>query len=158
MLQAALRLCDMPQVALVPIVRSRLPAGSGPFFSRLRELGRSARTAGSVMTPLRPRLASATEEERRQLVMAFLSEQVAKVLALGPTQAVPADRSLLDMGMDSLMAMELRNRIAGAVEVRIAVADLLEGPTTGQLAATILQALTDASRTAPPAEREEVEL
>ncbi len=158
MLQAALRLCDMPQVALVPIVRSRLPAGSGPFFSRLRELGRSARTAGSVMTPLRPRLASATEEERRQLVMAFLSEQVAKVLALGPAQAVPGDRSLLDMGMDSLMAMELRNRIAGAVEVRIAVADLLEGPTTSQLAATILQALPDASRTAPPAEREEVEL
>ena len=91
-------------------------------------------------------------------VMAFLSEQVAKVLALGPAQAVPADRSLLDMGMDSLMAMELRNRIAGAVEVRIAVADLLEGPTTSQLAATILAALPDASRTAPPAEREEVEL
>ena len=110
------------------------------------------------MTPLRPRLAGATEEERHELVTSFLIEQVAKVLALGSAQAVARDRSLLDMGMDSLMAMELRNRIVGAVEVRIAVADLLEGPTTSQLAALILKALPDASRTAQPAEREEVEL
>jgi aryl carrier-like protein len=148
----------MPQVAVLPIVRSRLPTGTSPFFSRLREIEVTARATGSAMVPLLPRLAGATDEDRHQLVTAFLVEQVGKVLSLGPAHALAPDRSLLDMGMDSLMAMELRNRIVSAVEVRIAVADLLQGPTTSQLAALILQALPDAARTAQPAEREEMEL
>jgi acyl carrier protein len=76
---------------------------------------------------------------------------VVKVLALGASYEADPDRSLMEMGMDSLMAMELRNRIQAALKVQMPVAELLNGPSirqlTDQLLATVgsgeLAALAD---------------
>ena len=43
--------------------------------------------------------------------------------------------------MDSLTAMELRNRVQGAVKIRLSVADLLQGPTIDELTRDILAEL-----------------
>jgi aryl carrier-like protein len=63
---------------------------------------------------------------------------VVKVLALGSGHAVDRQRSLMDLGMDSLMALELRNRVQSATRLRVALADLLQGPTIEGLAADLL--------------------
>jgi aryl carrier-like protein len=74
-------------------------------------------------------------------VCAFLSDQLVKVLALGSAYRVDLQRSVMEMGMDSLMAMEFRNRIQSSVKVRLAVVDLLKGPSVQELASIVLREL-----------------
>jgi acyl transferase domain-containing protein/NADPH:quinone reductase-like Zn-dependent oxidoreductase/short-subunit dehydrogenase/aryl carrier-like protein len=129
--------------AALPLTRSRLPAGLPPFYTMLQATKKDAaapQTAPSA-ADLVPRLHAANASERHALLQDFLAEQVVHVLALGAGHAVDRQRSLMDLGMDSLMAMELRNRVQGATRLRVAVADLLQGPTIASLAAELASQL-----------------
>jgi NAD(P)-dependent dehydrogenase (short-subunit alcohol dehydrogenase family)/aryl carrier-like protein len=133
--------------AALPLDRGLLPAGLGPFFSLLRSdrnLDAPTDPVGDGATDVLPRLAAAPAAERSGLLTAFLADQVVKVLALGASTAVDTQRSLMDLGMDSLMAMELRNRVEKAIGIRLAVADLLKGPTIAELAFDVTGRLADA--------------
>jgi aryl carrier-like protein len=100
----------------------------------------------SASPPLAPKalppldLAGLPVPERIARLDAFLADQVARVLALGG-DAIDRNRSLMDMGLDSLMAMELRNRVESSLKVRLPVADLLKGPTLKALCTRLLDAL-----------------
>ena len=134
-------------VAALPLVHSRLPAGLPPFFALLRAarpaVVAAAQAAAAKPTDLLPNLHEAGKEERYQILQSFLADEVVKVLALGRGHVLDRQRSLLDFGMDSLMAMELRNRLQAATRLRVAVADLLQGPNIEQLAATLVEQLSD---------------
>jgi aryl carrier-like protein len=119
----------------------------------VRSQPRAEATPEATAVDLRPTLSGASLDGRRELLAAFLVEQVSRVLALGEPRTVPLDRSLMDMGMDSLMAMELRNRIDNAAGVKVQVADLLQGPTITELADSVARAVV-----AVEPEREEMEL
>ena len=126
-----------PQVAAVPLVRSRLPAGVGPFYQALIMQGAAPAQAAAPVNIL-GELQAAEPGERRGILDAMLSDQVLRVLALPAGQKVDMHESLLNLGMDSLMAMELRNRLQAAVGVRVAVSDLLEGASITDLSAILM--------------------
>ncbi|MET0222619.1 MAG: acyl carrier protein, partial [Tardiphaga sp.] len=93
-------------------------------------------------------LRAADPDARRGLLDAVLADQVLKVLALPAGQKVDPHETLLNLGMDSLMAMELRNRIQAMADVRVAVADLLGGASLSDLGRTIMSQLSfDDART-----------
>jgi acyl transferase domain-containing protein/NADPH:quinone reductase-like Zn-dependent oxidoreductase/NAD(P)-dependent dehydrogenase (short-subunit alcohol dehydrogenase family)/acyl carrier protein len=148
MLQDLLYANRTAQAAAVPLVRAKLPANLGPFFAELTALRATAPHAsdtgasGISAADTLASLASAPEGERAGLISAFLAEQLVKVLALGASYQVDRHRSVMDMGMDSLMAMELRNRIQSAFKVRLDVSDLLKGPSVHQLSTALLAELT----------------
>jgi acyl carrier protein len=108
---------------------------------------------------LLPRLQVLPATQRLPLINEFLAEQVVKVLALGAGTRIDLQRSVMEMGLDSLMAMELRNRIQSSLGVRISVADLLGGLTPAELAAQVLAQVSLSAETAdvvePEAEWEE---
>jgi myxalamid-type polyketide synthase MxaB len=133
------------QVAALPLTRSRIPANAGIFFSLLGKAAVVPQAAQEVIATadLLPRLASTPPEERRAMLQEFLAEQTVRVLALGSTHVLDRERSLLLLGMDSLMATELRNRVQAATKLKVSVSDLLKGVSINQLADTVLGQLGD---------------
>ncbi|MBX3611473.1 MAG: type I polyketide synthase [Hydrogenophaga sp.] len=140
MLARMLRSARAPQMAAMPLVRSRLPVNLGPFFSALVKAApdRATAKAPAPAPDILPRLAVTPAGERHAVLSEFLSAQIVSVLALGSAHRLDPQSSLIDLGMDSLMAMELRNRMLASLKASVAVADLLQGPSVSTLAATLL--------------------
>lgn len=142
---------DRAEYAALPLVRERLPANLPPLLRELRPRPRTAATAAHALPggDILQRLSDAVAEARPALLQQFLTDQVVRVLALGDAQRADPHRSLMDMGMDSLMAMELRNRIQSALKVQVSVVDLLQGPSLLELAGMVGKALMLRDEPAP---------
>jgi len=56
-------------------------------------------------------LEAAPAGDRHALLMAYIQAEVAKVLGLEPSQLPEPQQGFFEMGMDSMMAVELRNRL-----------------------------------------------
>ena len=126
-----------PQVAAVPLVRSRLPAAVAPFYRGLVD-AKAKPAEAAVPVSVLANLQAANPGARRGLLDALLADQVLRVLALPSGQKVDPHETLLNLGMDSLMAMELRNRIQTTVGVRVVVSDLLEGASLTDLSRIVM--------------------
>jgi len=95
----------------------RLP----PFFEDLRrsEKKHAMGQRETAQVPnVRERIEAAPPGERRQLLAAFVHDQVVKGLALDPMQPVDRRRPLQQLGLDSLLAVELRNLLGTGLGLR----------------------------------------
>ncbi|TWF73645.1 type I polyketide synthase [Kitasatospora viridis] len=128
---------------LAPILRAlvRRPSGAGPDRARAPQ-----RTAG-----LAERLAGQPVEAQTALVGEYLRGKVAAVLGHAP-QTLSESRGFLDLGVDSLTAVELRNQIAAETALRLPPTLLLDHPTIGELAQH-LRSLLAPEPAAPGADR-----
>lgn len=88
----------------------------------------------------RCRLADTAAAQRQSVALAAVTENVANVLRM-PADRIRADSALGDLGMDSLLVLELKHDLARTYGVEIATMDLLKGPTVGQLASMVVQKL-----------------
>ncbi|HWI07824.1 MAG TPA: SDR family NAD(P)-dependent oxidoreductase, partial [Solirubrobacteraceae bacterium] len=87
---------------------------------------------------LRARLRAAPPDERAALVEDYLRETTAVVLETS-AERVEVDRPLPDMGIDSLMAVELRTAIRADLGVEVPIVDLLERFSLRALAAAVAE-------------------
>ena len=78
--------------------------------------------------------------EAVQLVIETLQAQIARILHLSAAKVDP-DRSVTDLGMDSLMGMELGMAIEECFEVKLPVMMLAEGATVRSLAQKIAESV-----------------
>jgi myxalamid-type polyketide synthase MxaE and MxaD len=85
----------------------------------------------------RSMLLTAEPSERRELLQAYLTELVARVLGLSASR-VDIQQPLSNLGLDSLMAVELKNRIAFDLGVNVPMVTLLSGPTVEEAARQLL--------------------
>jgi len=85
----------------------------------------------------RQRIAHAAEEERTAIAIDELGNLVVRVLRVRKSAIEPGTR-LGDLGVDSMLATELRNRIELALGVSLTVVDLLGDSTIEQLALKLL--------------------
>ncbi|GAA1464482.1 type I polyketide synthase [Nocardiopsis exhalans] len=112
-----------------PLITDLAPAGAG---------APSGQTAGpspeTVVTDLRTRLSGAARAERVRVLTEHVCEHVAAVLGYGSGGDVPTDRGLKDLGMDSVTAVELRNRLSALTGVRLPPAVAFDHPTCAALA------------------------
>jgi acyl transferase domain-containing protein/NADPH:quinone reductase-like Zn-dependent oxidoreductase/thioesterase domain-containing protein/acyl carrier protein len=103
----------------------------------LRELrrGHSVRplaTNATVSTSLQQRLDALPEPERPGAVLGLVRAQIATVLGITDPSTLSPERRLQELGLDSLMAIELRNRLAAGTSVRLPATFFLEFPTIDQ--------------------------
>ncbi|MGW0940592.1 SDR family NAD(P)-dependent oxidoreductase [Streptomyces sp. NPDC002666] len=89
------------------------------------------------------KLAGAAETDRPRVVLDLVRAAVAEILGYPPNRPVHADRGLLDLGLDSLAAVELRNRLAAETGLRLPATLLFDRPTATALAAHLHEELTD---------------
>ncbi|AKT41311.1 type I polyketide synthase [Chondromyces crocatus] len=87
---------------------------------------------------LRQELRKMHVDERSARMEVHLREQVARTLRASPTQ-IRSDLPLHRMGVDSLMAMELKKRIEAELGVTVPVVKLLKGPSLAELAGQLLE-------------------
>ncbi|HJV96170.1 MAG TPA: beta-ketoacyl reductase, partial [Albitalea sp.] len=85
---------------------------------------------GSVIAEYR---ACQTADERRQVLVEHLRGLACRVLRVEASALGLAD-TLNSHGMDSMMAIELKNRIEQSLKVRVAIVDLLKGASVNALA------------------------
>lgn len=103
----------------------RFLAGAGSQrFSRVRRRAEGGTTAGLMGAGLRSHLQELPGEEGREFLADVVRAQVAEVLRLSP-EAVPLDRNLQDLGMDSLTGAELMVGLERRVGVSLPDADMI---------------------------------
>ncbi|ADP82251.1 type I polyketide synthase [Pseudofrankia inefficax] len=80
------------------------------------------------------RMAALPPAERRVQVLRLVATQLAAVTGSPATQAVAPALPFRDLGFDSLMAVELRNRLAGATGLALPATVAFDHPTPSELA------------------------
>ena len=95
-----------------PVLAGRLE-GVPAFFDELLSMVRSRTEEGVAAPELVARLRRAPAAEREAVLVGFLQDELQAVLRL--SERPSATVGFFDLGMDSLMAVELRNRLNRAL-------------------------------------------
>jgi acyl carrier protein len=72
--------------------------------------------------------------DRHSFLIAYIQGEVARVLGLDPSKLPNPQQGFFDMGIDSLMAVELKNRLELSLETSLPVTLTFEFPTIKDLA------------------------
>ncbi|MEO3814957.1 type I polyketide synthase, partial [Sphaerisporangium sp. B11E5] len=120
-------------------VEGRLPA----LLSRIVTLPPAVRRAEAGGAWMR-RLGAEPRHEWPRVLTALVREQAAAVLDHRDPDRVSADRPLTELGLDSLTAVELRNRLATLSGLSLPATVVFEFPTVAALATRLLDGLTAA--------------
>jgi acyl carrier protein len=118
-----------------------LPDASSRRFSDLWRLSGSS-PDDAVDDDLRAHLAQLSPEQAQQTIANMLAGEVATILRLQPN-AVPYTRSLHELGLDSLMAVELGLALEKRVGVTLPPMLINDNPTVERIAARVLAGLFD---------------
>ncbi|RCJ24928.1 hypothetical protein A6S26_17130 [Nostoc sp. ATCC 43529] len=86
----------------------------------------------------REKILSATSEERQYVLESYLSHQIAKVLGLSSFKA-DIHQPIREMGLDSLMAIDLKSRIEANLGVTISTENFFQGLSLSQLTKQVLE-------------------
>ncbi|MGQ4335059.1 SDR family NAD(P)-dependent oxidoreductase, partial [Streptomyces hayashii] len=92
-----------------------------------------------------------TDGERTRAVLDAVRAEVAAVLGHGSAAGVDSARAFRDMGFDSLIAVELRNRLITLTGLQLPTAVAFDHPTPAALAAFLRTRLADADTADPSA-------
>lgn len=86
-------------------------------------------------------LAAVEPHERRDVTIAHVAEQVVQVLGLGSGASIDADQALAELGMDSLMAVELTNRLRASTGLALEPTLAFDHPTANAVSEHLVSQL-----------------
>jgi acyl transferase domain-containing protein/acyl carrier protein/SAM-dependent methyltransferase len=123
--------------------RRFLPVVATPLFSEVRA------KAGPSMTDeaLADRLAEMSQDAALDLLRTVVAEEAARILRL-PSGGVDPMRPLSQLGMDSLMAVELRLALESRLCIDLPLVSLAEGTSVASIAARLAGALNAGAKNA----------
>jgi acyl carrier protein len=110
-----------------------LPTASAPRFALLRHLGEEESSSGITGSNLRDELSQLDQEEVLTAVTEHLKHEISKILRI-EAEKLDVKKSLFEMGMDSLMGVELVGSLEANLGIHLPILALSEGPTISKLA------------------------
>jgi NADPH:quinone reductase-like Zn-dependent oxidoreductase/acyl carrier protein len=127
----------LPMLSWDRFVRQR-PNGTSSLFGGLVKTSsqeRKHQQAGKDLPQNKPgehfaeALHGAAAADRRAMLSEHLRQQALKILSLPPQTRIDEDEALHDLGLDSLMAVELRNALVATLERPLSPTLVLDYPT-----------------------------
>jgi acyl transferase domain-containing protein/NADPH:quinone reductase-like Zn-dependent oxidoreductase/NAD(P)-dependent dehydrogenase (short-subunit alcohol dehydrogenase family)/acyl carrier protein len=102
----------------------------------VREATRADRSTAPVEPPeaFRARLRGAPEPKRRELLLGFIRGLLARMLGFASPERIEPRSQFLELGLDSLSAVELKNHVEAAFGCSLPVTLLFDFPTLEALA------------------------
>ena len=152
---------DAAQMGVLPIdwslflqnfSQDRMP----PFLENLTE-DLPLRQAAESGPLLLERLEEAPVAEHANTLLIHIRDEVAKVLELDDPEQIQPRQRLFDLGIDSLMAIELRNRLQADLGMTLTATLLFDYPTLETLVAFLTQELGSAEKGEPPAPEQDAD-
>ena len=111
----------------------------------------AVRSVASTQQAWSARLATLPQARRAEEVRAAVQSEVARVLSWGAGSRVPVDRPLQELGLDSLMAVELRNALGQRVGATLPATLAFNYPTVEAITGWLLGSVLAAAAPAAPA-------
>ena len=107
--------------------------------------------------PIREQLAAVSPQQRHDLLVAYLQDQLRLVLGLERSQILDPQQGFFDLGLDSLTAVELKNRLEVDLNTVLSSTLAFDFPNIQVLAGYLAQTVfgltdNDASTPTPPPE------
>nr|WP_241678774.1 type I polyketide synthase [Streptomyces lasalocidi] len=141
---------QVPVLLDLGALRSQARAGLlPPLFRGL--VRTQARQAGGGGGSLAQRLAGVPDGEREQMVVGVVVAQVAAVLGHASASAVDPERAFRELGIDSLGAVELRNRLTQATGLRLPTTLVFDHPTPAAITRLLLDEVGGDEQAVPAA-------
>jgi acyl carrier protein len=109
-----------------------------PFLAQLLQEGEAGGVPGTTANPVRIALEGTMPGMRASMLEAHLTEQISQVLRL-PAGELSRETPLPTLGLDSLMALELRNRLELSLGVTLSATLIWGYPTISVLAPFLLE-------------------
>jgi phthiocerol/phenolphthiocerol synthesis type-I polyketide synthase C len=116
--------------------RRYLPILATPLFAEIRAEASALPSDDS----LSERLATLEGEEALALLKSVVTEEAAHILRL-PAAGIDAQRPLSELGMDSLMAVELRLALESRLRIDLPIMSLAEGTSVASIAGRLAGAV-----------------
>ncbi|KAI6713206.1 hypothetical protein JHW43_004291 [Diplocarpon mali] len=122
---------------------STLPGADNPWYASnlrfshmvLKEEGEDNSSSGGSSLPIKQRLAAtATAEQRAEIIQADFVQKMSRILQAA-AENIEVSQPLLALGVDSLMAMEIRSWFLSSIDVDMPVLKVLGGGSIKTLCA-----------------------
>jgi acyl transferase domain-containing protein/protein-L-isoaspartate O-methyltransferase len=153
---------DLPQVVVASVDWSLLkPAYEArrqrPFLE-LVDAKRKAKEEKKQATPAQPKLLQELEkarpDERRNVVLNHVRSEAARILRLDASRPIDVNQGLFEMGMDSLMSVELKSRLEAGVGQSLPSTLTFNYPTIADLTGYLTTEVLNLESAEPAAEVE----
>ena len=130
---------DSPQIAVMPLqwdvfARAAPMIAGLPIFKEIARPSAKAGTgAGTVVADLKQLIEQTRPADRKPVLRNSVTTLAARILGLDAAQSIDPRQALSEMGMDSLMAVEMRNALANATGRLFPSTLLFNYPTVGAI-------------------------
>jgi phthiocerol/phenolphthiocerol synthesis type-I polyketide synthase D len=141
---------DLPQLGVMKTDWARLTETysellAAPWASELAHVERRDEE------DLSQRLRQTPPAERKEVLIDVLRQQVSLVMGLRPEDAPEPHRGLFELGMDSLLSLELKNRVQRAIRADFPATAVFDHPSIDALADYLLRDVLALAGTGPSA-------
>ncbi|MEH2172001.1 SDR family NAD(P)-dependent oxidoreductase [Nostoc sp.] len=135
---------EVAQVGVMPLnwltfMQQFSPGTCPAYLTEFSQVG-IAQSASPPPMEIQQQLQTHDFGDRLQILIIYLKEKIAKVLGCS-VERVDASQALSKAGLDSLMAIEIRNRIITELGIDLSLEKFVEGSSINQLADLLLKQL-----------------